>query len=363
MPDPWQLWQRFQQELKDGEALSRVERVEDLEAFRHALCEVCGEDPTIFTSLWQLVQSADDLVELSLSDYFGWHLKARHGAIYQARPDGMFHCLAAFGRQTGRLRTDGVLLPWLLKHGPLIRSRLTLTGLSVGEAETLLQELDALDAALVIPLAINEALWGVIVIGPPIVGCYDDTEPLHLTLYSLAILRCLARRQQGLPTKSKRQAQEETASLQAVVQFWEVVRPAQPLKLLILDEEPKTVEPLCRFFDTRGFSVYGVTTEADALVVVAQQRPHLLLVDLSLHRRLPVSLLNAVRLHVPNAVLIGTTTERDEAMDRLARSFGVQPIVRKPCRFARLAHVVFEAALHFSMQPASPEAPQEETAR
>ena len=291
-------------------ALTDPTRLDALERFRTALMRVCGEEPTVSVSLSGSVHSPADLAELSLADHLDWGLKARHGAVYYIE-EGSQHapvCLAAFGRSTPALRNEGVLLPWLLEHGPLVRSDLTLSDLSLSEAERLIAELDELDASLVVPCPVNGCLRLVIVVGPPVVGRYEGTESLKLSLHGLAILRALARRQHGVPTRLEAAASQEARALRMLEELWRALKPAEPIRVMVVDEIPKTAERLATLFGAWGFDVTGVTTEAEACENVQRLQPHIVVVDLSLGRRLPRRFLEMIRTAAPDTRLLGTTT-------------------------------------------------------
>jgi DNA-binding response OmpR family regulator len=343
-------WQRLREEVRAGINLSSPDRLAAVEEFRRELDAACGEEPTVAMTLGRAVLSSEDLVDVPLADYLAWFLKARHGAIY--RWDGEeFRPLAAFGITPRTTIGQGTILPrWLLEHGVLARTELNLVGLSADEAEALLRELDALDATLVIPITLNEALWGFFTIGSPLAGAYDGSEGLYLNLYGLAVLSSLEHRRQGLPTRQEQEIRQEDEALKGVMELWVALKPSPArLRLLIVDEEAEAIRTLSRFFSEWGFEVSGASTEETAIEELIRMNPHLLLADLSLHWKFPKRLVETARSVIPASVLLGTTTVRNEAWDELVMSAGVQQIFRKPFRFARLAKTVFEAALSVSL--------------
>lgn len=347
-------WQRLREEVRAGVNLSSPDRLAAVEEFRRELGAACGEEPTVAMTLGRTVLCSEDLVDVPLADYLAWFLKSSHGAIYRWEGEE-FQPIATFGKiPKPNVGQGGVLPGWLLEHGVLVRTELKLAGLSADEAETLLRELDALDAALVIPITLNEALWGFLAIGSPLAGAYDGSEGLYLNLYGLAVLSSLERRRQGLPTRQEQEIRQEDEALKEVMELWVALKPSQTrLRLLVVDEEAEAVRTLSRFFSDWGFEVSGASTEETAIEELIRLNPHLLLADLSLHWKFPKKLVEIARSVVPAAVLLGTTTVRNEAWDELVMSAGVQQIFRKPFRFARLAKTVFEAALSVSLE-ASP---------
>ena len=216
--------------------------------------------------------------EVRLADYFGWFLKARNGAIYRAEGDS-FCRLASFGT-----------------------NKLTLAGLPADE--------------LVVPILINEDLWGLFAVGPRVSGEYDGSEGLYLSLFGLNLISCLERRRQGMLPRTEAQAKQEYRALQQTEQMWASLRPRnRSLKLCIRDPEPDAASALHRFFRGWGFDTSTATVEGEA--------------DLFL-------------TVLPDAILLETAFS------------GNRQRLPKPCRFPLLARCLFEAALSVALAPASP---------
>jgi CheY-like chemotaxis protein len=336
--------------------LTHPARLAELEAFRKQLVTLCGEEPYLSLSLEGYFRGPEDLAEVPLTDYLGTILQVRHSALYVHQADGTFTCLVAFGRTLGAIKPDGVLLPWLMIHGPLVRSQLTLEGLSPEEGARLLEELDVLNAELVIPLTVNDGLWGLLVVGPSLEGTSGACEMLRLSLYGWKLLQAIARHEQGLPTRTQRRVQEQEETVGALQDLWETLRPPQGLKLLLVDEMPTVVKRLHERFQAFGFTVAGCTSEAEAIALLDSFSPQLIILDLSLNRCFPVAVLKAALHHVPTAVILGTTTghyAEADAADRhaVARELGVQHILRKPVDLAPLAQLVLESALRLTLLP------------
>lgn len=335
--------------------LTEPVRFAELDTFRKQLITLCGDEPALALCLAGRLRGIEDLAEVFLTDYLGSILMARHGALYGLQADGTSVCLAAFGRSPGVIQTDGLLLPSLMTQGPLVRSQLTLEGLSAEEGARLLDELDALDADVVVPLTVNDGLWGLLVVGPPCAGTSGSCEAMRLSLYGIRLLREIRRKELGLPTTTKRRAQEHEEAARALHDLWEALRPPQGLRLLLVDEMPKVVERLTERFRSFGFTVAGCTNEAEAVALLDSFSPQLIILDLSLNRQLPVAVLKAVLHRAPTAVILGTTTghyAEADAADRhaVARELGVQSILRKPLDLAPLTQVVLEAALRLTVQ-------------
>lgn len=360
MPHPrLSLLDQLERQAVLHQRLTEPTRLAELEAFRAQLLRLCGEEPMLSLCLEGRLRGPEDLADIALTDYLGVILKARHSALYAHQGDGAFACLAAFGLTPGPIQPDGVLLPWLIEQGPLVRAQLSLEGLSAEEGARLLQELDALEAELVVPLGMGDGLWGLLVVGPSLDRAYGAYEVFRLSFYAWRLLQAMARQAQHLPTRSQRRAQEQEKAVRTLQTLWEVMKPPQGLRLLLLDEMPKVVEQLSESFRGFGFEVAGCASEQEAIRLVETFSPHLLLLDLSLNRRLPVAILTAALHHVPQAVILGMSTgqyEEADAADQhaVARELGVQAILPKPLDLVPLTQLVLEAAMRLTVPEPKP---------
>lgn len=340
------VWATFTQLVRAHALLSDPARDHALDRFREQLVAAFGEEPTVDLMLNVPIYGPDDVLELSLADYVGLCLPVRHAAVYQADPvNGILRCVAAFGHHVEALHSDSELFRWVVEHGSLLRSTLSLDDLSVSHAQRLLDELEGLQAELIVPCVLNESLTSLLVIGPPVMGAYGLTECLRLGLYSIAILGCRQRRALNLPTKTEIRRKEELEAFKSLKALWFAMKPTVPIPLLLLDEMPKVVERLTRYFTACGFWVQGTTREEDARQIVASRRPPCLIVDLSLFQRMPLRLLEDAARYCPGAIVLGTTTGFADHHEAVAMEFGVTTICRKPLHVMRLASGLFEAVL------------------
>lgn len=342
------FWKQLDRVLQQHAILDHPARAKELEAFRQSMITHFGEDPSISLCLRWPPQSMADGIELGFTDYLSL-LAVQHAAIYQVSAQGTIECRAAFGREPIRIRSDAALLPRLVEHGMLVRSQLDINNLSLEEAEELVEEVDALQAELVVPIAVDEGLWGFLVVGPSLHLPYTCQEHMRLGLYGFALLRSHARYALGLPTRSHVQREANDEACEAMKILWLGLKPSKPLKLLILEEMPKALNLLHRYFQEVGFEVYGCTNEVDARRQLYYRSPQLCLVDLSLHQQFPQQLLTVAKIWQPDTVLLGTTASSTEAQEAEARRLGVIDIFRKPVSLSRLARMIFEHALSLTV--------------
>lgn len=347
-----QEWHRLMCEMKAGVSLTEPKRLVALEHFRGQLISVCGEEPTVAMALGGSVRDPEDFIDVPLADYLGWFLGVKHAVLY-CWENGSFRNLAAFGRQQiSELSPESLLAKWIFERGSLLRSKLTLEDLSAAEAEMLFRELDILDASVAVPIVLNEGLWGLSILGPPMVGGYNGSEELYLSLYGLKTMSLLETKRKGLPSPEQIRRRQEEKALQETMEMWAAFRPQKsPLRLLLVDEECEVIKSLQRFFSQSGFEVLTATSESQAIELVEKANPHVLLVDLHLNWRFPKKLLDAAREIVPHAVVLATTTvsRGHDSWEDLLREAGVQGILRKPCRFSVLARDIFDAGVHVAL--------------
>lgn len=322
-------WNRLRKELAGFRRGSDSARLAGLERFRQQLVASFGEEPTALITEPETRDTPQGCVvtEVALTDYFGWFLKAGSGAVYQAEGE-RFRLLAGF-RPEGGLSPSAEfthLARWLLANGPLVRSKLNLADLSAEEAETLLAELDTLQADLAVPIVVNETLWGFLTAGRPAGEEYDGSEALYLMLYGLSIASCRQRRKQGLLPKAEAEDLRDSQILRELQELWVSLRPTQRrIRLLIQEEEPDSAQMLSHFFSQWGFEVHlGKNQKGPPPSTKGSDpvNPHLILA-------------------------VGT---RHIELKTAGDLPGTLPAFRKPCRFALLARWIFEAAIALAVR-------------
>jgi two-component system response regulator TctD len=113
--------------------------------------------------------------------------------------------------------------------------------------------------------------------------------------------------------------------------------PADPLDVLIVDDQPETVEPLLRLLRKWGCQVDCVTSGAQALAMLNTRRPRLILLDISMPQMDGLQVLATLRggggatNTLPVAMLTADPLRADEA-----RGLGAQDYILKPLDFTGL---------------------------
>ena len=346
------LWQRLCRHAEIASALSDPRRIGELEAFRRALITACGDEPRVGLASndpARVLAFADPL-ELPMTEYLGLVLAARHAALYELEVTGEFACLARYGAAAAPLPADGVLASWLVERGPLIRSTLSLDGLSLEESEALLGELDRLNAACLVPLCVEEHVTHVLALGASWWRAYDAMDAAALSLALAACSRSRARMSAGLPSVTAAQHGEEARECEAVLSLWQSLRAGSSVRVLVVDESPKVVEILTQLFHSFGLLVTGCSDELQTIEALQRERPDLVVLDLSFRRRVPAEVVRAMRVWTPEAVVFGMTSGFGEMFLEPWMAPVVQSVFRKPLRLAALLRAVLEAACELSLR-------------
>lgn len=349
--DP-QAFQRFlsigQASFKACQMLDDPKRWEAVEDFRHNLQIWCGEEPGVFFAKTRRVQGVDHIGRLAVADDLAVFLQTQHAAFYHRKADETFDLIAAFGRPAGAIAPHGPLIRWLMEHdAPLVRAELSVGDLTPEDAEALLDEVDALGAAVVVPLTtwLDGELKGVLVVGPPLMGEYGQEEILRLCQHGQAIVSALRRRELGCPTFDEVKAEREAEALQTLKDWWPLLKPSPPVRCLILDELPETIEYLSMHFAMWDISTQGYTNQQGALQALDQFPPDVAIVDLSLYQTTPLEFLKAVATRFPKTLLFGMTTGCTDTDESVAAELGVRRIFRKPCRIEPVVYEILETIL------------------
>ena len=124
------------------------------------------------------------------------------------------------------------------------------------------------------------------------------------------------------------------------------------LRLLVVDDHEDTVEFLAAALADYGAEVRVATSVKEALSVLAEHQPHVLVSDLSMPGEDGFGLIQRIRAEqVPVAAIALTAHARSQDRDR-ALSAGFQTYLTKPIEPARLGHAI-EALVHGHPEPSA----------
>jgi signal transduction histidine kinase len=116
-----------------------------------------------------------------------------------------------------------------------------------------------------------------------------------------------------------------------------------PVRILVVDDEPANVDALCATLAAKGYAMRGCTNAADALEALARDRYALLLADLNMPDMSGLELLQAAQEREPDLVGVIMTGEGTIASAVEAMKTGALDYVLKPLKLATLLPVISRA--------------------
>jgi DNA-binding response OmpR family regulator len=101
-------------------------------------------------------------------------------------------------------------------------------------------------------------------------------------------------------------------------------------RVLVVDDDPATVELLQEFLVSKGYEVLTASDGAEALRTVKAERPHLLLLDVMMPKMDGLEVLRQVKAIDPTVGVIMVTGVNEEAIGRRAMALGAFDYIIKP---------------------------------
>jgi DNA-binding response OmpR family regulator len=101
-------------------------------------------------------------------------------------------------------------------------------------------------------------------------------------------------------------------------------------RVLVVDDDPATVELLQEFLLAKGYEVLTASDGAEALRTVKAERPHLLLLDIQMPKLDGLEVLRQVKAIDPTVSVIMVTGVNEEAIGRQAIELGAFDYITKP---------------------------------
>ena len=121
---------------------------------------------------------------------------------------------------------------------------------------------------------------------------------------------------------------------------------ATPVRVLLVEDDERTLDAFCDALRIAGYEVDGVPTATAALDALAQRRYHIVIADNILPDIEGVDLLAAMRGAMPTTPLILYSGDVTESVREQAKRFGVYAVLEKPIALERLVGVVRDATRH-----------------
>lgn len=101
-------------------------------------------------------------------------------------------------------------------------------------------------------------------------------------------------------------------------------------RILVVDDEEEICETTKRFLQRRGYIVYTAQTKQQALKVIEESRPQLMLLDIRLVNESGLDVLRQARELDKDIKVIMVSALEDEESIRQARTLGADDYVTKP---------------------------------
>jgi signal transduction histidine kinase/CheY-like chemotaxis protein len=117
-----------------------------------------------------------------------------------------------------------------------------------------------------------------------------------------------------------------------------------PIRVLVVDDEPKILEFLKERFEHLGAKVRTAPSGEQALEVLAQEHQELAVLDLKLPNVDGFEVLKRIRAQFPTTAVAVITGMYDEQIDAFVRSLGALACIHKPLDLPRLQEVAYQVA-------------------
>ena len=101
-------------------------------------------------------------------------------------------------------------------------------------------------------------------------------------------------------------------------------------RVLVVDDEPQGVELLCEFLRGKDYQVSTATDGREALRLVKEERPHLVLLDICMPGMDGLEVLRQIREIDREVGVIMVTALHEEAIGRQAMTLGAYDYITKP---------------------------------
>ncbi len=101
-------------------------------------------------------------------------------------------------------------------------------------------------------------------------------------------------------------------------------------RVLVVDDEPQSVELLCEFLRGKDYQVITAADGPEALRRVKEERPHLILLDVRMPGMDGLEVLRQIREIDREVGVIMVTAVHEEAIGRQALALGAYDYITKP---------------------------------
>ena len=113
-------------------------------------------------------------------------------------------------------------------------------------------------------------------------------------------------------------------------------------KLLIVDDEIDIREFAKNFFKKRNIEVFTASSGMEALKIINEEKPDLVLLDVHMEEMTGIDVLKKLRADKNDIKTIMVTGVEDEAVVNEANSWGVKGYIHKPLVLEELKNIVLK---------------------
>jgi DNA-binding NtrC family response regulator len=110
-----------------------------------------------------------------------------------------------------------------------------------------------------------------------------------------------------------------------------------PSRILIIDDEENICTMLADFLEDRGYETFQANTGEDAMRLIKEARPHLILLDIRMPEMSGVDMLGRIRQVDREVVIIMITAYHDIDIAQQALKNGASDFITKPIDLDYLA--------------------------
>jgi len=117
------------------------------------------------------------------------------------------------------------------------------------------------------------------------------------------------------------------------------------IKVFVVDDEEDTREYIKSHFKRRGYLMLTAGSAEEALPIIKEENPNIMLLDMNLPKMNGIELLKLVRQFNPAIkVILVSGSEMDSVDDSQLKGLDVLKVVRKPVSFEELEAILKKAS-------------------
>jgi len=116
------------------------------------------------------------------------------------------------------------------------------------------------------------------------------------------------------------------------------------LKLLVVEDQKIILEELVEVLEKQGYTVFKAPTGKEAIALIHEQKPQIIILDLYLHDMSGLNVLKEAKTVTPKTCVIVLTGFDVESTKEKALALGADYFLRKPIPWTMLKEYVAEVS-------------------